>query len=174
MYDSNTIQNFNQSNLTLLLAHSERADELRQIIIDGKLPTFEPKLPKIIISKGAAILKRLNKVQQRAVLKALAAKDYLLIKGMPGTGKTETIVALIQLLEALGKTILLTSHTHTAVDNVCLRLIKYGVKIMRLGSDGRIDDKLKPYSEHTLAMNCTTTEQLELVYNTPVIKSHSI
>lgn len=171
MYDSNTIQSFNQSNLTLLLQQSERADELRQIIIEKRLPTFETKLSKIIITKGAAILKRLNNVQQRAVLKALAAKDYLLIKGMPGTGKTETIVALIQLLESLGKTVLLTSHTHTAVDNVCLRLIKYGVKLMRLGSNMRIDSNLKPFSEHTLTENCTTTEKLELVYKTPVSKT---
>lgn len=34
--------------------------------------------------EGKRILKKLNLIQQKAVLKALTANDYLLLKGLPG------------------------------------------------------------------------------------------
>lgn len=74
------------TSLALLLENTPRASELRDIIIDKKPPTFIPKLPSIVAKKGITILKRLNKVQQKAVLKALTANQFFLIKGMPGTG----------------------------------------------------------------------------------------
>lgn len=74
------------TNLSLLLEPSDEAKKLREIIIDKKSPTFNNKLPKTVATKGTPILRTLNKMQQRAILKALSSNDYLLIKGMPGTG----------------------------------------------------------------------------------------
>lgn len=89
---------FNMANLALLLEDTERAAKLRELIIDKKLPEFMPALPKSILPKCANVLGKLNKVQQRAALKALTAKDYLLIKGMPGTGdQTYSLLSLILL-----------------------------------------------------------------------------
>ncbi|XP_072401459.1 DNA replication ATP-dependent helicase/nuclease DNA2 [Diabrotica undecimpunctata] len=164
-YDSGSLQSFNLSSLALLLEPTPRADTLRKIIVDKQRPTFRTTLPKVVGTTGKAILKRLNRVQQRAVLKAITANEYFLIKGMPGTGKTATIVALIQLLYELGKTILITSHTNSAVDNVCLKLLKYGVKFIRLGSESKIHKDLHEYSEHNLTKNCTTSSDYETVYN---------
>lgn len=53
---------------------------------------------------------------------SLLAKDYLLIKGYPGTGKTSTIVTLVETLRAQGLSVLVTSYTHSAVDNILLKL----------------------------------------------------
>lgn len=75
------------SNLSLLLEDTERAARLRDLIIDKTAPRFRDKLPRNIAKVGTPILRQLNKVQQRAVLRAVAADDYLLIKGMPGTGE---------------------------------------------------------------------------------------
>ncbi len=50
------------------------------------------------------------------------AEDYILLRGMPGTGKTSLIVALVRVMVGLGKSVLLTSYTHTAVDNILLKL----------------------------------------------------
>lgn len=68
------------------------------------------------------------------------AKDYLLILGMPGTGKTTTIAILIKYLVLnLNKSVLLTSHTHSAVDNVLVKLINMGVEsILRLGTLSKV------------------------------------
>ena len=39
-------------------------------------------------------------------------------------GKTSTIVALVKVLNELGYSVLLTSYTHSAVDNILLKLKK--------------------------------------------------
>jgi hypothetical protein len=39
-------------------------------------------------------------------------------------GKTSTIVALVKVLNELGLSVLLTSYTHSAVDNILLKLKK--------------------------------------------------
>ena len=41
---------------------------------------------------------------------------------MPGTGKTSTIVHAVRALLARGASILLTSYTNSAVDNILLKL----------------------------------------------------
>ena len=68
------------------------------------------------------LMRDLNSDQRKAVKKALMAEDYALILGMPGTGKTTTIACLVQVLVASGKSVVLTSYTHTAVDNILLKL----------------------------------------------------
>lgn len=67
-------------------------------------------------------LEGLNIDQKRAIMKVLCAEDYTLILGMPGTGKTTTIARLVRIMVNRGKTVLLTSYTHTAVDNILLKL----------------------------------------------------
>ncbi|KAJ3592791.1 hypothetical protein NHX12_005130 [Muraenolepis orangiensis] len=61
------------------------------------------------------------------------SKDYTLIVGMPGTGKTTTICTLVRILHACGFSVLLTSYTHSAVDNILLKLKRFRVGFLRLG-----------------------------------------
>ena len=63
-------------------------------------------------------------VIQSILLQVLAARDYTLIHGMPGTGKTTTIASLVGTLVSQGKTVLLTSYTHSAVDSILLKLVQ--------------------------------------------------
>jgi DNA replication ATP-dependent helicase Dna2 len=52
-----------------------------------------------------------------------------------------SIVALIRLLVALGKSVLLTSYTHSAVDNVLVKLLREDVEgaapFLRVGQISR-------------------------------------
>ncbi|KAJ3139764.1 Tripartite DNA replication factor [Physocladia obscura] len=75
----------------------------------------------------------MNADQKQAVKQVLAANDYSLILGMPGTGKTTTISKIIKTLVTRGKSVLLTAYTHSAVDNVLLKLKSDGVDFLRLG-----------------------------------------
>lgn len=81
----------------------------------------------------------LNTNQQTAMRRVLAAEDYALILGMPGTGKTTVIAALIRALVAMGQRVLLTSYTHSAVDNILMKLkddVDFG--ILRLGNVDKV------------------------------------
>uniref|UniRef100_A0A182N8E0 DNA helicase n=1 Tax=Anopheles dirus TaxID=7168 RepID=A0A182N8E0_9DIPT len=158
---------FNLCNLAMLLRKDDTSTRLRRIIVDRVTPSFtDGILSKSIIPAAKEILKHLNRFQKQAALKAAASTSYCLLKGLPGTGKTQTIVGLIRLLLALGESILLTSNTHSAVDNVLKRLLPFeDIKFLRLGSIDRIDPDLKPHAESVLTENCETPTQLMEVYN---------
>lgn len=55
-------------------------------------------------------------------MQILAARDYALILGMPGTGKTHTMAHAVKALLIRGASVLLTSYTNSAVDNLLLKL----------------------------------------------------
>lgn len=109
----------------------------------------------------------LNANQRTAVLKALTANEYLLLKGLPGTGKTQTLSALIRLLVLMEKSVLITSHTHSAVDNLLLRLRKCDdqIRFIRLGASKRIHPELRDHSEDFYTLNCKTPDELTSIYN---------
>ena len=114
-----------------------RARELRQLIIDDSPPTFKHTSTAYILS-GPASQQDLNIDQRRAIDKVMSAKDYALVLGMPGTGKTTTIAHIIRALVSQNKSVLLTSYTHTAVDNILLKIKDDGIPILRLGSVARV------------------------------------
>lgn len=60
-----------------------------------------------------------------AVCQALGSQDYTLIQGLPGCGKTATVIHLVKALLARDSTtsVLIASYTNTAVDNVLLKLL---------------------------------------------------
>ena len=64
----------------------------------------------------------LNEEQRGAVEHILAARDYALVVGLPGAGKSATLAATVKALVDMGKSVLITSHTHNAVDNILTRL----------------------------------------------------
>lgn len=68
----------------------------------------------------------------------------------------------------INKSVLITSHTHSAVDNVCVRLQECGINILRLGAESKIHPKLHTFSEDALTKHCVTPQQLEEVYNSAV------
>lgn len=157
-------QIFNYTNLLRLMTSDPIAGNLRKFIIDQQSPNFRPKLSKEIVLYGKKILKVLNEPQKRAVIKALASDDFCLIHGTPGAGKTETIVALVQLLVKLEQTIMITAFTHTAVDNILLKLKEFGVDFLRIGLVHRFHPDLAHYSVEEKAKNFNKVSELDNFY----------
>ena len=99
----------------------------------------------------------LNDNQQQAINHVLLAHDYALILGMPGTGKSTIVVFLLRLLAATGNKVLLSAHTHTAVDNIFLKLkdknqnSNLKVQMLRIGNAGHIHANL-----HDVMFSSTT------------------
>ncbi len=85
----------------------------------------------------------LNKRQQDAVLRSMAARDFFLIHGPPGTGKTITCIELIAQLVHRGHRGLAAADSNVAVDNLVERLDKIGLKVVRIGHPARVIPALR-------------------------------
>lgn len=158
------------SNLARLMSAEPVSDRLRSLVIDRAMPSYRKTLAKEIAVACHAVLKPLNNFQRRAILKFLMSDDYILFKGMPGTGKTTTIAALVQALVLLRKRVLLSSYTHSGVDSILLKLKSRGVPFVRLGASNKAHPSLKEYSASNLTASITTTQELQLFYESqPVV-----
>jgi len=94
----------------------------------------------------------LNTSQREAVLRSLAARDFFLIHGPPGTGKTITCIEIIAQLVEHGREhersykILAAADSNVAVDNLVERLDKIGVNVVRIGHPARVIPSLRKRS----------------------------
>ncbi|WP_323735470.1 AAA domain-containing protein [Methanosphaera sp. ISO3-F5] len=89
----------------------------------------------------------LNKNQKEAVKKSLQTDKFHLIQGPPGTGKTHTIVEIIRQLYKNNNRILITTHTHIALDNIIERLTDIDdEQILRIGQKSQVTSKVIKYT----------------------------
>ncbi|XP_076339940.1 DNA replication helicase/nuclease 2 isoform X2 [Tachypleus tridentatus] len=157
-------------NLVRLMSPDPQAENIRSFVIDRKQPEYLSRLDKQVVLKGREIMKCLNKSQQRAILKTLMCKDYVMWRGMPGTGKTLAIVSLVRILVKFGYSVLLTSYTHSAVDNILLKLLNHNVNFIRLGHLGRIHPQVQPFCSEKLTEEINSVEELRNLYlSKPVV-----
>lgn len=124
---------------------------IRGLVVDLNAPRFKTKSTAYTLKEGDCI----NGDQRRAIEKVMSAEDYALVLGMPGTGKTTTIAHIIRALVLQGKSVLLTSYTHTAVDNILLKLKDDNMGILRLGTPAKIHPDVRDFA--TLAATTKTT-----------------
>ncbi|KAJ2963613.1 hypothetical protein NQZ79_g1441 [Umbelopsis isabellina] len=134
--------------LTLMLKEEDGGDiKRRRLIVDLEEPRFSTVMPHL----DEAVSLNLNPDQLHAAHQVLTAdsfsfvlaQDYCLILGMPGTGKTTTIAQIIRILVQQGKSILLTSYTHTAVDNVLSKVKESGIDVLRIGNPEKVSPALR-------------------------------
>ncbi|RYP10201.1 hypothetical protein DL764_000822 [Monosporascus ibericus] len=116
--------------------------EIRRLVIDLTPPTFKTATTQYALADQGS----LNIDQRAAIEKVMSANDYALVLGMPGTGKTTTIAHIIRALVRQGKSVLLTSYTHSAVDNILLKLKNNQVPVLRLGAPVKVHPEVKDYA----------------------------
>jgi len=97
--------------------------------------------------RGEGLGVGLNPSQQSAVHAIVENRDITVVHGPPGTGKTTTLVAAIQLLCERENTVLVTAPSNTAADLLTERLADSGLNVVRVGNISRVDDSVL---EHTL------------------------
>jgi DNA replication ATP-dependent helicase Dna2 len=154
---------------------SARAGRLRKFIVDLAAPaattvTAEDQNLINAVDKEAKLL-NLNKEQHHAVRCAVLSKDYSLVLGMPGAGKTTAIVAMLRSLATVGKRVLLTSYTNSAVDNVLLKLAQMAGKeefipFVRVGRESRVNPKLVDYTPSGSCHKANTAGELACLVDT--------
>ncbi|XP_077634800.1 DNA replication ATP-dependent helicase/nuclease DNA2 isoform X1 [Crocuta crocuta] len=158
-------------NLSKLMENTRVSQKLRDLIIDFREPQFISYLSSVLPHDAkdtvACILKGLNKPQRQAMKKVLLSKDYTLIVGLPGTGKTTTICTLVRILYACGFSVLLTSYTHSAVDNILLKLAKFKIGFLRLGQTQKVHLDIQKFTEEEIcrSKSITSLALLEELYN---------
>ncbi|XP_047437501.1 DNA replication ATP-dependent helicase/nuclease DNA2 isoform X2 [Mugil cephalus] len=162
------------TNLSKLMENCQDSDRLRELIVDLRPPEFISNLSSVLPRDAkdivANILKGLNKPQKQAMKKVLLSKDYTLIVGMPGTGKTTTICTLVRILHACGFSVLLTSYTHSAVDNILLKLKRFRVGFLRLGQGQKVHPDILSYTEESVRKTGVhTLSELEQLYNKELV-----
>ena len=116
-------------------ASNSRLAHLRDVMYEIKPPVFE-KIDESLHITG------LNKSQNSAVQKVLAAKDIAIIHGPPGTGKTTTLVQAIRQTLFTEKQVLVCSPSNTAVDLLTEKLHREGITVLRLGNPARISEEV--------------------------------
>lgn len=152
-----------RNNLVNLMSSRPVHTKLREQVVFNSEPTFNTTSTPAAAQPTQ--LGDMNEDQQNAVTKVLAAQDYALILGMPGTGKTTTIAQLIRALLAQGKSILLTSFTHTAVDNILLKIrdIAPAGSILRLGVPAKINTQVQEFCQ-LAATPRTSIDEIDAAY----------
>jgi len=105
-------------------------------IITNKMVPKEVKLPIDLdtLIKG----KNINQEQREAIMRTLQSDSFSLIVGMPGTGKTRTICIMLAAMISLGMKVIVTSYTHSALDNILIKFIsmfaEFKSKIIRMSA----------------------------------------
>lgn len=120
-----------------------------------------------------------NDEQNLALTRALQMRDYLLIHGPPGTGKTSVIAEIVKRLCQQGQRVLLAGITNQAVDNMLIRLEREGFHdYLRLGHERSVSDAVHPHLLQVLSGPQTpegtpwaSAEIRELLRRSPVVAS---
>ncbi|KAI1099971.1 P-loop containing nucleoside triphosphate hydrolase protein [Jackrogersella minutella] len=115
---------------------------IRRLVVDLAPPTFKATTTQYTVADQES----LNIDQRKAIEKVMSANDYALVLGMPGTGKTTTIAHIIRALVSQGKSVLLTSYTHSAVDNILLKLKNDRMPILRLGAPAKVHPDVQDFA----------------------------
>ncbi|SCU81547.1 LAME_0B07602g1_1 [Lachancea meyersii CBS 8951] len=140
----------------------------RELLVDGRAPTFRPLSRPPPTACDDCLKSKFNMDQQTAFDKVMRAEDFALILGMPGTGKTTLIVEIVKCLVECGKSILLTSYTHSAIDNILIKLKQCGIDIMRLGAKHRVHRETREFVVDVSGAE-TLNELLKITESAPVV-----
>jgi len=131
---------------SFLFANQERRD----LLLGNRLPEFDESFEQDIRSAEDDFT--------RIALKAKAARDYFLLVGPPGTGKTSC--ALRKMVETFhaepDAQILLLAYTNKAVDEICKALTNINPKVdfIRLGSELSCDPVYREYLIENVLESC--------------------
>ena len=124
-----------------LSAFMEANQERKDLLLRKRKPLFD----EAALSKNAYFIDDF----ERVATKAVAAKDYFLLVGPPGTGKTSRALRrMVEKFYAQSDTqILLLAYTNRAVDEICssLSTIIPSIDYIRIGSELSCDVRFREH-----------------------------
>lgn len=132
--------------------------EARQAIRERRVDV-DPTLPDQTAPADEFLVLDADSSQNFAINKVLCGQD-LVIKGPPGTGKSQTISNLISCVVARGQTVLFVAEKRAAIDAVLKRLEQVGLQDLVLDLHGGVSSKRQVAQSlaHALHTNATIAE----------------
>ncbi len=130
--------------------------ERRDLLLGCRNPRFDTSMDVHIASAPDDF--------SRVILKAQAARDYFLLVGPPGTGKTSRALrGMVEAFHGKGKQILLLSYTNRAVDEICKAIssITPEVDFIRIGSELSCDVLYRSHLIENVLENCSTRKGVQ-------------
>ncbi len=115
------------------IVHSASARRIILPLLEGELP-LRCNPQQHACAFNLAREQGLNLLQAEAVAKAISAEHVACIQGPPGTGKTQVLALAARLLAERGERVLMTSHTHTAINHALGKIADLGVPTVKVGN----------------------------------------
>lgn len=126
------------------IAASRIGREIVLPLLSGEMQlTFRPQ--DVERAEGMARDRGFNAKQAEAVGLAYGADRLACIQGPPGTGKSAVLAVIARLLVERGERVLVTSHTHMAINNVLNKIGAEGVTAVKIGRHAQckgLDDRI--------------------------------
>lgn len=145
-----------------LSAFMEANQDRRDLLLGRRFPLVN----KVEYSKKAHFIDDFERVACKAEL----ARDYFLLVGPPGTGKTSR--ALRRMVEKFyahpENHILLLAYTNRAVDEICASLdaIGEGLEYIRVGSELSCDERFRPHLIENVLQPCRNRREVRQCLST--------
>ncbi|OGX85122.1 hypothetical protein BEN47_01960 [Hymenobacter lapidarius] len=107
------------------------------------------------VPEGWAVASAPATTAPEVVARALAAPDWFVLCGPPGTGKTRAVLReLAASLYKQDKQVLLAAYTNRAVDEICEQLVDAGLPFIRVGSRLGTAPHYRPYLLDNMLRDC--------------------
>jgi superfamily I DNA and/or RNA helicase len=113
----------------------------REILLGNQPPRFDVTRMPVRPSRP------LNPEQLEAVALSLSARDFALVHGPPGTGKSTVLSEIAVQAVAQGQRVVCTAASNAAVDHLLELCVNAGLRAVRVGHPARV---LPHLQEHTL------------------------
>ncbi len=134
LFDEATYDEMKRAVQAVREAKGDRLAHLREVLLGNVPATFAEAQPQTV--------PHLNNVQQQALNQALTAHELMIVHGPPGTGKTTTLIEVINNLLQTEKQVLVCAPSNAAVDLLAERLNASGTYVVRTGHPARVTDTL--------------------------------
>jgi DNA replication ATP-dependent helicase Dna2 len=107
----------------------------REVVLPLLSRNLEPTFITVDVDEGLRIARhrRFNDKQAEAVGLAFGAEQLACIQGPPGTGKSSVLALIARLMVERGQRVLLTSHTHMAINNALNKIARENVPVVKIG-----------------------------------------
>ncbi|MBX5482373.1 MAG: AAA family ATPase [Myxococcaceae bacterium] len=126
--------------LRRLQALDKGRERRRRDVLLGREPArFSSPLPALTPTRP------LNPEQLEAATRALAAEDFFLVHGPPGTGKSTVLAEVAAQAVAGGARLLCTAASNAAVDHLLDLCVRQGLRAIRIGHPARVSDRLQAH-----------------------------